>query len=347
MTIRSDKHLLRLLIHNISIEFIVAKMIKKTIDEFKKDAIETHGLKYVYDKVNYCGSHVKVEIICPKHGSFFQVPGAHINGTGCYLCSLVAKSMKQGVTLEEYIIKARNLHDNRYDYSLLNYENFMSSNRYIPIICMIHGKVDVYKATHIKLMNGKGHCPKCTEQQPIEYIKKVKKLNYPNHNYDKTVFINASKKVCITCNLHGDYFQRAAEHYRYQGCKACRYIKSSKTNSKNGDLKKIYWYRQLVISISNMWYRKEHYRNIINPKSLKRSKQLHLDHIFSIREAYEYNISPLIVAHYSNLQLISGAENIRKHSKSEITRENLLEKFNQADQKAPDVIKYADLLAEL
>jgi very-short-patch-repair endonuclease len=56
---------------------------KNIINEFKK----VHGNKYDYSKVNYIDSNTKVEIICPKHQSFFQLPGSHKSGIGCPNCN--------------------------------------------------------------------------------------------------------------------------------------------------------------------------------------------------------------------------------------------------------------------
>ena len=48
-----------------------AERFTSTTDKFIKKAMNFHGDKYDYSKVNYKKSHLKVEIICPKHGSFF------------------------------------------------------------------------------------------------------------------------------------------------------------------------------------------------------------------------------------------------------------------------------------
>lgn len=54
--------------------------------EFVKRCNEIHGNKYSYDKVEYRNNRVKVEIICPIHGSFMQNPHDHLNGCGCPKC---------------------------------------------------------------------------------------------------------------------------------------------------------------------------------------------------------------------------------------------------------------------
>ena len=55
-------------------------------DIFIEKAKEIHGNKYDYSNVKYITSHDKIEIICPKHGSFWQYPYDHLQGHGCVSC---------------------------------------------------------------------------------------------------------------------------------------------------------------------------------------------------------------------------------------------------------------------
>jgi len=59
---------------------------KLTIEEFSLKANIVHNGKYDYSKVVYVNNKTKVEIICPKHGSFLQVPNRHLRGDGCPVC---------------------------------------------------------------------------------------------------------------------------------------------------------------------------------------------------------------------------------------------------------------------
>ena len=55
-------------------------------EEFIKRSIEKWGNLYDYSKVEYEKVDKKVEIICKKHGSFFQRPFDHLHGHGCPIC---------------------------------------------------------------------------------------------------------------------------------------------------------------------------------------------------------------------------------------------------------------------
>lgn len=54
--------------------------------EFIRRAKRLHQGFYDYSKVVYRGINRKVEIICPAHGSFWQVPNSHLQGKGCAKC---------------------------------------------------------------------------------------------------------------------------------------------------------------------------------------------------------------------------------------------------------------------
>ena len=66
-------------------------MTKKcTKAEFIEKCRKIHGDKYDYSKVVYVNNKTCVEIICPKHGTFWQRPDAHIH-SGCLMCGIDKK----------------------------------------------------------------------------------------------------------------------------------------------------------------------------------------------------------------------------------------------------------------
>ncbi|MFW6226147.1 MAG: hypothetical protein ACOC3V_04245 [bacterium] len=122
---------------------------KSTTEEFIKKAEKIHYNTYDYSNVRYINNKTKVNIICTIHGSFFQKPNTHLNGHGCPYCSGVKK-----LTNEEFIKRANVIHDNFYDYSMIDYIN--TENKII-IICPQHGKFEQTPHSHL---NGNG-CEKC------------------------------------------------------------------------------------------------------------------------------------------------------------------------------------------
>ena len=57
-----------------------------TKEKFIEKAINKHGNKYDYSLVEYRNNSEKIDIICPIHNRFKQIPNNHLNGNGCPLC---------------------------------------------------------------------------------------------------------------------------------------------------------------------------------------------------------------------------------------------------------------------
>ena len=65
----------------------LSKLFSKSSDKFLEDCEKIHGNKYDYSNAKYINTHIDVEIICKKHGSFWQTPDAHLCGRqGCPKC---------------------------------------------------------------------------------------------------------------------------------------------------------------------------------------------------------------------------------------------------------------------
>jgi len=105
-----------------------------------------HGNKYDYSKIDYIGSHNKIEIICKKHGSFLQSPNNHSHGSGCPTCGATK-------TFDNFLKDARNKHGNKYDYSKVVYIN---AHTKVEIICPKHGSFFQIPNSHIRY-----DCIKC------------------------------------------------------------------------------------------------------------------------------------------------------------------------------------------
>lgn len=58
-----------------------------TTKDWIEEAIKKHGKKYQYHLVKYVNSCTEVEIVCPKHGIFKQLPYEHLSGKGCKYCA--------------------------------------------------------------------------------------------------------------------------------------------------------------------------------------------------------------------------------------------------------------------
>jgi len=181
--------------------------------KFIEKARKVHGDKYDYSLVDYINAKTKVKIICKIHGIFEQKPDAHINQKqGCPKCAGVKK-----LTQKEFIKKAKLIHGNTYNYSLVKYKN---STTKICIICPVHGKFWQSPNKHLK---GQG-CPKCSGNTKLtieEFIKRSEEIHGNKYDYSEVEYKNAFTKVKIICPKHGEFEQGPNNHLQGQGCPKC------------------------------------------------------------------------------------------------------------------------------
>lgn len=118
---------------------------------FIERAVEKHGAKYDYSRVDYVNIDVPVEILCPIHGIFTQIPYGHLAGSGCRECGPLPLP-----DTPKTISRFRDIHGDKYDYSLVEYRGRF---RKVTIICPEHGPFEQVVANHL---NGSG-CDRCAQ----------------------------------------------------------------------------------------------------------------------------------------------------------------------------------------
>jgi len=89
--------------------------------------------------------------LCPEHGEFYQTIVDHLK-FGCKKCS------RKFMDLQLFINTANEIHNNKYDYSLVDYRN---NHTKIKIICKKHGIFEQRPNDHLM----KHGCPHCNESQ--------------------------------------------------------------------------------------------------------------------------------------------------------------------------------------
>jgi len=108
-------------------------MHKWTLEQFLFGATKTHGDKYDYCQVEFKGAREPVQIRCKKHDyKFNQAPQAHVSGKGCIKCGFESTRAKQVCSKEDFVVKAKAVHGEKYDYSAVEYLNVSTK---IKIIC--------------------------------------------------------------------------------------------------------------------------------------------------------------------------------------------------------------------
>ena len=174
-----------------------------TTEEFIKRAKEVHGDKYDYSLVEYTKPHQKVKIVCLKHGIFEQDPQSHLAGHDCKKCHYehFNKSCKK-LTLEEFIKRAKEVHGDKYDYSLVDYKNGQAK---IKIICPKHGVFEQRPGNH---MLGQG-CPMCCGKNKTteQFIKEAEEIYGDKYDYSLVDYKNSRTKIKLKCNLCNNVFE--------------------------------------------------------------------------------------------------------------------------------------------
>ncbi|MGP5535310.1 DUF723 domain-containing protein [Psychrobacter celer] len=187
-------------------------MAKYTSKEIVEQFICTHGDTYDYSLVDYIHSQTKVKIICKSHGIFEQLVGMHRKGQGCAKCMYDDKRSN----LLDVIAKFKEVHGERYDYSLVIYTN---TDTKVKILCSEHG---IFEQTPWHHTSGEG-CPKCVgkNKSQEDMIALFVQAHGDRYDYSKVKYVGANTKVEIVCSDHGSFHQTPIGHASGKGCIKC------------------------------------------------------------------------------------------------------------------------------
>ncbi len=209
------------------------------IDEIINNCKRVHGDKYDYSLIQQTKKESKSKIICPKHGVFEQNLYNHIfKKYNCPKCS------GRNISQDEFIIDSNEIHDHKYDYSLVEYKNKKSS---VKIICPIHGIFEQNTYLHLK-GHGCPHCAGCAKSNTKEFIKKSNKIHKNKYDYSLVDYKNAKTKVKIICPKHGIFEQTPNKHLRGNGCLLCKESKSEDIIKRELDTRKIKYEKQKIFT---------------------------------------------------------------------------------------------------
>jgi very-short-patch-repair endonuclease len=186
------------------------------LEKFIKKAISIHNDRYDYSLIEYKGNRINVKIICKEHGIFEQRPSNHIfNKQGCPKCYGNKK-----IAIDDFINRAKEIHNDKYDYSLVNYINNFTK---IKIICPEHGIFEQKPNNHIIQKRGCLKCSGKNTKTTEEFVSFSKDVHDDLYDYSLVQYISGNKKVKIICKKHGIFEQKPDLHTnRRQGCPKCR-----------------------------------------------------------------------------------------------------------------------------
>lgn len=134
--------------------------------------------------------------------------------------------MSKKLTTEKFIEKAKLIHGDKYNYTLVKYVN---NHTKIKLICSTHGEFEQRPNDHISKKTG---CPLCSGKGRTteKFIEELKKVHGSNFDYSKVVYTGIDNNINIVCLNHGEFFQSAYTHLKGHGCPKCKNEKLSIMN---------------------------------------------------------------------------------------------------------------------
>lgn len=179
---------------------------KSLVSKFEE--IHNNKYEYIIEKETYYATD-KIKIINKlTSDQFYYRVDRHLLGMS-----------PNKVTLNYFLLKSKETHGDKYDYSLI--DNIKSNGDKVKIICHTHGPFVQRVSNHMNLGDG---CPKCVgvgRWNTELLISEFKKVHKDKFDYSGVIFENVSKKVEIICNIHGKFTQNIHKHLTGQGCKKC------------------------------------------------------------------------------------------------------------------------------
>lgn len=167
----------------------------KTTKIFVDLANKIHDNFYSYPNTKYKNNLTRVEIECPIHGPFEQLPKSHLKGSGCKKCGIDKTKSFTLMSLDDFKRIANKIHDNFYNYDRVKYVNSYTK---VEIVCPNHGPFFQKPQDHI---HSKCGCPICSESKGEKSIRMfLKKLNM-DFTPQKT-FCDLKHKNCLSFDFY-------------------------------------------------------------------------------------------------------------------------------------------------
>ena len=145
-----------------------------------------------------------------------QSKNAHLNKP-CQACA------KKVLAYKNFIKKAQQKHGDRFDYSLIDKNNYVNLFTAVSIICKTHGKFLQKPKDHTSNTNAKICCPQCViefnkirNKKSIEHYKKELSSKHSHIKMVQHLNANSNTEKCtLECKHHGTFISTLA-HIKQQ-----------------------------------------------------------------------------------------------------------------------------------
>lgn len=242
---------------------------KLSNEEFKNRAISIHGDKFDLSRVEYIKFDSPVVVGCKKHG-FGNVTASNLlksSSFGCYKCAVECRTMTGGKTRSknaaiEFSTKAKLIHGERYDYSLVQY---LDNTTKITIVCKTHGEFEQSPSDHL---SGCG-CQECKldtlkskfVKTKEEFTALAKEVHGEIYDYSESKYNGMQYPITISCTKHGKFEVLPTNLiHNASGCPKCTHRVSSQED------KLVYDFSDEIILTSDRKIVAPHELDIVFPK---------------------------------------------------------------------------------
>ena len=265
-------------------------LARYSLDTYIAKATAVHGNKYLYISINYDTVPFKINYVCQEHGLQNQIGGNHIQGQGCPLCGRAAAAAAKRYEFEDYVVKAREVHGDLYDYTGLKYEeNADYTFARVHFVCKKHGRQVQRAKDHLS----GGGCPDCKNpitkpaleiQGFLDSVEVSTDLEYkfPNSRKPFDILVHTRKLVV---EYNGNYWHssqyissdkhlqktRIAEANGYR----CIHIRSDEWENKRTAVE--YLLKSAAGKVSEKVYARK--TQVVKPSKLEASRMLDTYHI--------------------------------------------------------------------
>lgn len=197
---------------------------------------EYYGDKYIWITKDFGDYHTDyVDFICPVHGKVKQSLSTLLNSNdcdniACPKCKKERLNDKLSYTLEEALNKAKTLEFCKdYDFSYI--KKWMGVKEYYTFRCKKHNEYfeQTFEQIFYTKYNGCRSCRKERREDnfvpfytQLRFAEKAKEVHGDFYGYDKVEYVKSDQNVCITCPIHGDFWQTPNNHLGGSGCPKCK-----------------------------------------------------------------------------------------------------------------------------
>lgn len=164
------------------------------------------------------GREIQHEFYCSTHDSTFISTVRWLLKPSCMGCPKCNKSNYKQRMINHFIEKSKSIHGDKYDYSLINVDNYINGNEKVPIKCIKHG-VFFQNLFH----HSNGHkCPKCSRRLgPQEFLRRARLVHGDIYEYILENVEKRTDRMRVICKKHGEFTPTVNNHLSGCGCPDC------------------------------------------------------------------------------------------------------------------------------